>query len=95
MLMVGTQKGLTQIVVPGSAFATIDTYTHHNPYITKNQRRELLVKNLLEKLPPETIQLSPDLIGKYNPDSALPSDEFTISESDSDSEKSEIDKDSL
>lgn len=46
----GTSKGFTSIIVPGSGVPYFDTF-ENNPFETKKQKRESLVHKLLEKLP--------------------------------------------
>jgi U3 small nucleolar RNA-associated protein 7 len=62
ILAVGTGAGASTAVIPGSGIANFDTF-EANPYETKNQRRELQVKSVLEKLQPEMIMFNPDRLG--------------------------------
>ena len=63
VLAVGHSKGVTNILVPGSGEPNYDTFVA-NPFETKNQRREMEVAKLLDKLPSEMIQLDPNAIGQ-------------------------------
>ena len=63
VLAIGHQHGVTNILVPGSGEPNYDTFVA-NPFETKNQRREMEVHNLLDKLPAEMIQLDPNAIGQ-------------------------------
>ncbi len=58
----GTSKGFSSIIVPGSGVPYFDTY-ENNPFETKKQKRESLVHKLLEKLAPETITVDPNVLG--------------------------------
>ena len=63
VLAVGHSKGVTNILVPGSGEPNYDTFVA-NPFETKNQRREMEIAKLLDKLPAEMIQLDPNAIGQ-------------------------------
>jgi len=58
----GLSKGFSSIIVPGSGDPNYDTF-ENNPFESKKQQRESLVHKLLDKLPPETITVDPNLIG--------------------------------
>ena len=64
-LLLGHQKGIGSIVVPGSGEPNFDSYAA-NPFETNKQRRENTVQNLLDKLQPEMIQLDPNNIGRVD-----------------------------
>ena len=61
-LGVGQHKGFETWLIPGAGFADYDTF-EGGPGMTKNQRREMEVKKLLDKIPADTIALNPDMIG--------------------------------
>lgn len=56
-LGIGTNKGYSQIIVPGSGEPNFDTY-ENNPFETKNQRKNTEVKKLLEKIPHTMISIN-------------------------------------
>ncbi|SBT31969.1 U3 small nucleolar RNA-associated protein 7, putative (UTP7) [Plasmodium ovale wallikeri] len=62
----GLGNSIKSFLIPGAGLANIDTFVN-NPYETKKQVRENEVRQLLEKLPPETIHFKKDEIGKINP----------------------------
>lgn len=62
LMGLGTSKGFSSIVVPGSGVPYFDTY-ENNPFETRKQKRESLVHKLLEKLAPETITVDPNILG--------------------------------
>ena len=64
------KNGFESILVPGSGQADFDTF-EHNVTLNKKQMRENEVKKLLEKLPADTINLDPYLIGKIDPASKM------------------------
>ncbi len=64
LLGFGHQNGYSTMAVPGSG-ASYDAL-EANPFETVKQRREKEVKDLLDKLPPETIQLKSIDIGKVS-----------------------------
>lgn len=62
VLGIGHLKGFSSLLVPGSGEPQFDSNTA-NPYSNKKQRRERQVRQLLDKLQPETIVMNPDKIG--------------------------------
>lgn len=62
ILGVGHQKGVSSIIVPGSAEANYDAL-ELNPYESAKQRQEQEVRSLLNKLSPDTISMDPSVIG--------------------------------
>merc|ERR1712139_320930 len=65
VLCVGHSDGFCTAIVPGAGFANFDS-TEANPFETKKQRREKEVRDLLEKLQPDSIMLDPSKIGNIN-----------------------------
>jgi U3 small nucleolar RNA-associated protein 7 len=66
ILGIGHSMGLTSIIVPGSGEPNFDTFVD-NPHETTKQKREKEVHSLLDKLPPETIMLNPNMIATVRP----------------------------
>jgi U3 small nucleolar RNA-associated protein 7 len=61
----GTNLGFSSIIVPGSGIANFDTF-ENNPYETKNQKKEKEIKNLLEKIPYNMINIDPYKLNSVN-----------------------------
>lgn len=53
---IGHSRGFTSLLVPGSGEANPDFY-YANPHETERHRKERVVTNLLDKLPPDTISM--------------------------------------
>lgn len=62
ILGLGTSKGFNSIIVPGAGVPFYDSF-ENNPFESKKQKREALVHQLMEKLPPETITIDPNVLG--------------------------------
>lgn len=65
LLGLGTTYGFSSIAVPGSGVPFYDTF-ENNPFESKKQKREALVHKLLDKLPPETITIDPNVLGNID-----------------------------
>ena len=61
----GTNLGFSSLIIPGSGIANFDTF-ENNPYETKNQKKEKEIKNLLEKIPYNMINIDPYKINSVN-----------------------------
>ena len=64
--IVGLQSGVSSLVVPGTGEPNLDSNVA-NPFATKRWRQDKEVQSLLEKLPPETIQLDPEAVFHVGP----------------------------
>ncbi|KAG5501230.1 hypothetical protein JIQ42_06230 [Leishmania sp. Namibia] len=53
---IGHSRGFTSLLIPGSGEANPDFY-YANPHETERHRKERVVANLLDKLPPDTISM--------------------------------------
>eukprot|EP01024_Parvocaulis_polyphysoides_P008998 TRINITY_DN12728_c0_g1_i1.p4 TRINITY_DN12728_c0_g1~~TRINITY_DN12728_c0_g1_i1.p4 ORF type:complete len:208 (-),score=43.07 TRINITY_DN12728_c0_g1_i1:157-780(-) len=62
-LGVGCELGVSSLLVPGSGIGSYDVFVA-DPFETKKQRQEREVRALLDKLPPESIILNPDVFGQ-------------------------------
>lgn len=56
VLGIGHSRGFTSLLVPGSGEANPDFF-YANPHETERHRKERVVTNLLDKLPPDTISM--------------------------------------
>ena len=65
LLGLGMTSGYCSIAVPGSGVPYYDTF-ENNPFESKSQKRESLVHKLLDKLPPETITVDPNVLGNMD-----------------------------
>lgn len=62
ILGAGHTEGFESLLIPGAGEPNFDSF-EANPLASRSQRREAEVKQLLDKLPPETIVLDPTSIG--------------------------------
>lgn len=62
VLGVGHSAGFSSLLIPGAGEPNYDSY-EANPAAGRSQKREAAVRQVLEKLPAETIMLDPSLIG--------------------------------
>jgi len=82
VLGLGHSKGFSSIVIPGAGEANYDAL-EHNPFESRKERREAEVHRLLDKLPPETIALDQDFVGRVDVDpKALKEEHETLRDED-------------
>ncbi|CCW68284.1 unnamed protein product [Phytomonas sp. Hart1] len=62
VLGVGHTKGFTSLLIPGSGEPNPDFF-YANPHETERHRKERVVTNLLDKLPPDTISMDVQIPG--------------------------------
>lgn len=62
VLGIGHSKGFTSMLIPGAGEANPDFY-YANPHETDRHRKERVVTNLLDKLPPDTISMDIQVAG--------------------------------
>jgi U3 small nucleolar RNA-associated protein 7 len=79
VLGISHSSGFSSILVPGAGEPNFDAL-EVNPFENKKQRQEAEVRQLLNKLQPETISLNPDFIGNLD----LRSNEERLKERDLD-----------
>ena len=65
VLGIGHSGGFSSILIPGSGEANYDSF-EANPFSTVKQRREGEVRQLLEKLPAESIVIDTEFIGRVH-----------------------------
>ena len=62
---IGHSNGFSSIVVPGSGESNFDSF-EANPYESKKQKREAVVRNQLEKFPDDMISIETEMNGKID-----------------------------
>jgi U3 small nucleolar RNA-associated protein 7 len=65
VLGVSHAKGISSLLIPGSGEPNFDAF-ESNPFMTTSQKREMEVKNLLDKIPANLISLDPMELGKVD-----------------------------
>jgi U3 small nucleolar RNA-associated protein 7 len=88
VLGLGHSNGFTSLVIPGTGEANYDAL-EHNPFESRKERREAEVHRLLDKLPPETIALNQEFLGRVDVDPKLLKEEQTALQAQDEAKKHE------